>query len=40
MVWQNLFFTNGGRINRAKFIGAILAYACVLFLFFFTPSFC
>ena len=36
MDWQTLFFTTGGRINRAKFIGAILAYACVLFLFFFT----
>ena len=29
-------FATGGRINRAKFIGAITAYACVLFLFFFT----
>ena len=36
MDWQTLFFTTDGRISRAKFIWAILAYACVLFLFFFT----
>ena len=32
---RTLLFTTGGRINRAKFIGAIVAYACALFLFFF-----
>jgi hypothetical protein len=36
MDWRTLLFTTGGRINRAKFIGAILVYACALFLFFFT----
>ena len=36
MDWQTLFFTTGGRISRAQFIWAILAYACVLFLCFFT----
>jgi len=36
MDWRTLLFATGGRINRAKFIGAITAYACVLFLFFFT----
>ena len=36
MDWQTLFFTTDGRISRAHFIGAISAYACVLFLSFFT----
>jgi uncharacterized membrane protein YhaH (DUF805 family) len=36
---RTLLFTTGGRINRAKFIGAIVAYACALFLFFFTAVF-
>jgi uncharacterized membrane protein YhaH (DUF805 family) len=35
MDWQTLLFATGSRINRATFIGAILAYACVLFLFYF-----
>ena len=39
MDWRSLLFTTGGRINRAKFIGAIVAYACALFLFFFTAVF-
>ena len=36
MDWRVLLFTTGGRINRAKFVGAILTFACVLFLFFFS----
>ena len=36
---RTLLFTTGGRINRAKFIGAIVAYACALFLFFSTAVF-
>jgi uncharacterized membrane protein YhaH (DUF805 family) len=38
MDWQTLFFTTGGRINRANFIMAALAYASLSFLVLFSSA--